>query len=89
MDDQGELAPGKIADIVILDDVETVDVVTVISDGRRVMEDRDVLVNPYKHNYRDFIFDTVEVVSRLRRSKFLLTMPLDLEFEQSNTKKGS
>lgn len=61
LDDRGELASGKNADIITLDDVETVDVGTVITDGRAVVKDRDVLVDPYEYNYRNFVFDTVEI----------------------------
>lgn len=51
LDERGSLSPGSIADIVVLDDLETVAVSTVLSDGEIVVEDGTPLVEPQPHSY--------------------------------------
>ncbi|MFC7197987.1 adenine deaminase C-terminal domain-containing protein [Halospeciosus flavus] len=66
LDDRGSLAPGNVADIVVLEDLrtddgdfETVDVSTVVTDGEVVLDTHDLTVSPRVHEYPDEVYGTV------------------------------
>jgi adenine deaminase len=61
LDGRGTLAPGSVADIVVLDDVETVAVDTVVAGGEVVVRDGEPLVEPRSHSYPDYFYDAVDV----------------------------
>ncbi|SNZ05755.1 adenine deaminase [Natronoarchaeum philippinense] len=61
LDDRGSLAPGNAADILIVDDLETVNVTTVVSDGEVVVHNNEVRVAPRSHQYPDRFYDAVDV----------------------------
>jgi len=58
---RGTLAPGSVADLVVLDDVETVAVDTVVAGGEAVVRDGEPLVEPRSHSYPDYFYDAVDV----------------------------
>jgi len=59
LDGKGTLAPGSDADIVVLEDVEDVDVATVVADGDVVVHNHDLRVGPRPHEYPAELADTV------------------------------
>lgn len=61
LDDVGSLSPGSHADVVVLEDLETVTVDTVISSGEVVVEDGAPLVEPRTHEYPDWLYESVNV----------------------------
>jgi len=61
LDDLGSLAPGKIADAVIIDDLETVNVTTVVSGGEVVVHNHETKVAPRTHRYPEAFYDAVDV----------------------------
>ncbi|WP_435095149.1 adenine deaminase C-terminal domain-containing protein [Halarchaeum sp. P4] len=60
LDRKGTLAPGSDADVVVLEDLETVDVATVVADGEVVVHNHDVQVGPRPHDYPEEFYDAVE-----------------------------
>jgi adenine deaminase len=63
LDDRGSLAPGNAADVLIVDDLEYVNVRTVISGGQIVVHNHDVRVAPRSHEYPDRLYDAVDVTT--------------------------
>ncbi len=67
--DRGAVAPGYIADLVLLDSLETCNVINVWKKGKKVVENRELLGAPFKreHNYPQssevFHIPTVEDIS--------------------------
>lgn len=59
--DRGTLAPGQIADVVVLSDLASVTVETVIAGGRPVVHDGEPVVGPRPASYPDELYDTVDV----------------------------
>lgn len=59
LDDRGSLAPGDVADLVVLSDLESVAVRDVIVGGEVVVRDGEALVGPREHAYPDEVSDTV------------------------------
>jgi adenine deaminase len=68
-DDLGSIAPGKVADIVLVDDLAEFTVTTVIADGRVIARDGRYVAELRAPAYPDYFFNTV----RLARA----TMPED------------
>ncbi len=63
LDDRGSLAPGNVADVVIVDDLEAMNVTTVLSGGEVVVRNEEILVAPRSHEYPEFVYDTIDVES--------------------------
>ncbi|WP_080508378.1 adenine deaminase C-terminal domain-containing protein (plasmid) [Haloarcula sp. NS06] len=61
LDGRGSLTPGHIADIVLLDDLETVEVDTVVSGGDVVVRDGEPRVEPRPHEYPESFCNSVNV----------------------------
>lgn len=53
LDDRGSIAPGNVADVVIVEDLETMDVRTVLSGGELVVRNGSATVAPRTHSYPD------------------------------------
>ncbi|MFB6172776.1 MAG: adenine deaminase C-terminal domain-containing protein [Haloarculaceae archaeon] len=58
--DRGSLAPGNVADVVVLSDRESVTVETVLAGGEVVVRDGDSLVGPRPHDYPDFFHGSLD-----------------------------
>ncbi len=63
LDDRGSLAPGAVADVVIVDDLAAMNVTTVLSGGEVVVEKGEHRVAPRSHEYPAFVYDTIDVES--------------------------
>jgi adenine deaminase len=61
LDDRGSIAPGKIADLVLVDDLDEMNVTTVLSDGQVVVQHSESLVAPRTTGYPDELYDAVHV----------------------------
>ncbi|WP_458187601.1 adenine deaminase C-terminal domain-containing protein [Haladaptatus sp. NG-WS-4] len=57
----GTLAPGSIADVVIINDLETVNVTTVVSGGEIVYNNHETTVAPRSYEYPEHFYDSVNV----------------------------
>ncbi|MFC7114461.1 adenine deaminase C-terminal domain-containing protein [Natronoarchaeum sp. GCM10025703] len=63
LDERGSLAPGNVADVVIVDDLEAMNVTTVLSGGEVVVRNEEIRVAPRSHEYPAFVYDTIDVES--------------------------
>lgn len=63
LSDQGSIAPGNLANIVILDDIADVDVTTVVADGERVVVDGEATecAVPRRATYPDWLYEPLDV----------------------------
>ncbi|MDS0474825.1 adenine deaminase C-terminal domain-containing protein [Natrinema sp. 1APR25-10V2] len=71
--DRGVVAPGAAADLLVVDDLETMGVETVVSDGALVVADGEPTVDARTDPYPDYVYDTVSVA--IDRDRF--TAPLE------------
>ena len=60
-EERGSLAPGNVADLVVLSDLESVAVRDVIVEGEIVVRDGEALVGPREHTYPDEVCEPVSV----------------------------
>ena len=68
--DLGSIAPGKCADIIILDDLKEVEPSMVITDGQIIVEDNELSVQFPTFTYPESIKSSVHVGRRLQPSDF-------------------
>jgi adenine deaminase len=59
--DRGAVAPGNVADLLVLDDLESVTVGAVVADGDIVVRNGEATVGPRERDYPDEYYDTVSV----------------------------
>ncbi len=71
--DRGLVAPGAAADLLVVDDLETMGVETVVSDGALVVADGEPTVDTRTDPYPEYVYDTVSVA--IDRDRF--TAPLE------------
>ncbi|MHA1971829.1 MAG: adenine deaminase [Candidatus Hodarchaeales archaeon] len=64
----GSINPGKIADIIILEDIETFKVNSVIYEGRLVLEQNNVLFDFPAQEFPEWAIDTVKVKNSIKPS---------------------
>lgn len=60
-EDRGTLAPGSVADVVLLDDLDTVAVDTVLAEGEVVVRGGETLVEPQSSDYPDHVLDAINL----------------------------
>ncbi len=68
--DLGSIGPGKIADILLVDDLPKFLIATVIADGNIIVEDGRFLPKLESTKYPDFMYDTVKLERELRPEDF-------------------
>jgi len=71
-DDIGGIAPGKYADIAVIPDLKTVKAEYVISNGRVVSQNGQVLVPPRKHRYPRSLLNTVNLDREFTAADFVI-----------------
>ncbi|SEV85414.1 adenine deaminase C-terminal domain-containing protein [Natrinema salifodinae] len=59
--DRGVVAPGAVADLLVVDDLETMAVETVLAEGEIAVADGEPVVEPRTDPYPDYVYDTVSV----------------------------
>jgi len=73
-DDIGGIAPGKYADIAIIPNLKTVKAEYVISNGRVVSQNGQVLVPPRKHHYPRWLRDTIHLARDFTADDFAIPL---------------
>ncbi len=59
--DRGSIAPGNVADLLVLDDLESVTVGSVVGDGEVVVRNGEAAVGPREHDYSAEFYDSVDI----------------------------
>ncbi|SER91118.1 Adenine deaminase [Gracilibacillus ureilyticus] len=73
----GSITPGKIADIILLEDLEKVEAKTVITNGEVVVHNKKIVIHMPKYNYPQFALETVKLKRPLTAGDFLFTTSVD------------
>jgi adenine deaminase len=68
----GGIAPGRYADIVIIPDLRTIQAEYVISNGRVVAKNGQLLVQPRKHRYPESMLTTVNLPRDFKADDFII-----------------
>jgi adenine deaminase len=71
-DDIGGIAPGKYADIAIIPDLKTIQAEYVISNGRIIAQNGQVLIPPRQHRYPQSVLNTVQLARDFTASDFAI-----------------
>ncbi|KAB8137643.1 adenine deaminase [Gracilibacillus oryzae] len=73
----GSITPGKIADIIVLNDLEKVEAETVISNGKIVVHNSELVIHIPEYTYPQFALETVKIKCPLIAEDFLYTTSVD------------
>lgn len=73
--DLGSIAPGKIADILLLDDLEKIETQTVIVDGQIVARDGQMRISLLTPKYPSYAKFSIHLKRRLRQEDFRIMAP--------------
>jgi adenine deaminase len=76
----GGIAPGKYADIVILPDLQHIDAEYVISNGQVVAHRRELLVQPRKHPFPEWAYNSIRLAKKFTPEDFMIKVPGDVDF---------
>ena len=71
-DDYGSVSPRKVADIMILDQLDTMEPTMVIADGKIVAQDGRLVIDLPTYEYPDHIKDSVHVKRAIKPSDFIV-----------------
>jgi adenine deaminase len=69
----GGIAPGRFADIVMIPDVATIKPELVISNGRIVSQQGEINVEPRRHSYPKYAFESLRIDRKFSASDFSIT----------------
>ena len=73
--EMGSIAPGKIADIIILDDLSSFKISMVIANGQLVVKESKLLIELKSPEYPKFLYDTVKLQRILEPKDFEIKAP--------------
>jgi adenine deaminase len=73
----GGIAPGKLADMVIIPDPKTIKAELVISNGKIIAKDGSPVVSPRKHDFSSASLNSVRLPRPLKHSDFIIPAPDD------------
>lgn len=68
----GGIAPGKFADIVIIPDLETIKPEYVISNGRVIVDNGQLIVSPRKYNYPESMQNSIRLPGTFEADDFII-----------------
>lgn len=71
----GAVAPGRLADLVLLPDLTTIEPELVISNGKVVAEKGQLMVAPRSHRYASASYETIRLPRKLKADDFALQTP--------------
>lgn len=86
----GGVAPGRLADLVVIPNLETIEAQYVISNGRLIARQGRLLVEPRRHEYSETSMKAVQLDSGIRPSAFKIEIPasslhIDESMEQTDS----
>ncbi|MFC1968352.1 adenine deaminase C-terminal domain-containing protein [Chloroflexota bacterium] len=70
----GGIAPGKYADIVVIPDIGTIRAEYVVSNGRVIARDGNLLVRPRRHNFPGWFLRNINLPGKLEAADFAVTV---------------
>jgi adenine deaminase len=73
----GAVAPGRLADLVLLPDLTTIKPELVISNGKVVAQEGQLTVAPRPHRFTSASYETVRLPHKLKADDFVLHLPTD------------
>ncbi|MEN8247036.1 MAG: adenine deaminase C-terminal domain-containing protein [Thermodesulfobacteriota bacterium] len=73
----GGIAPGRLADMVVIPDIETIKAETVISNGIVIAENGNVCVPPRTHSWSQSILNSVHMPEPAQPSDFGVSAPIE------------
>ncbi|MGD9369263.1 MAG: adenine deaminase C-terminal domain-containing protein [Desulfobacteraceae bacterium] len=71
----GAVAPGRLADLLLLPDLTTIEPDLVISNGKVVAEKGQLMVAPRPHRYASASYETIRLPRKLNADDFALQLP--------------
>jgi adenine deaminase len=73
----GAVAPGRLADLVLLPDLTTIEPELVISNGKVVAKKGKLMVAPRPHQFASASYETIRLPRKLKADDFALRLPTD------------
>jgi adenine deaminase len=70
----GGIAPGKFADLVIISDIKTIQPENVISNGRMIVQNGELVVAPRRHRYSDKSLHSIYLKENVSASDFVISV---------------
>ena len=68
----GGIAPGRYADLVIIPDVRTIEAKVVVSGGKIIAKNGELLVSPRRHDFSEQSLNSVRLPRQMRPSDFII-----------------
>jgi adenine deaminase len=75
----GGIAPGRYADLVIIPDIATIEARMVISNGRLIAENGNLLISPRKHKFAKKSLNTIKLPREIEPADFMIPAPADAQ----------
>jgi adenine deaminase len=73
----GAVAPGRLADLVLLPDLATIEPELVISNGKVVAKNGQLVAAPRPHRFSSASYETIRLPAKLKADDFALQLPAD------------
>jgi adenine deaminase len=71
----GGIAPGRFADLVVIPDIATIEARVVISSGRVVAKNGNLLISPRKHQFSQKSLNSIKLPREIKASDFVIRAP--------------
>ncbi len=75
----GGIAPGHYADLAIIPDIDRIDAEVVISNGRIIVQNGNILIPPRKHSFSKESLNMIKLPRDLEPSDFIIRAPANTE----------
>lgn len=75
----GGIAPGHYADLAIIPDIDRIDAEVVISNGRIIVQNGNILIPPRKHSFSKESLNMIKLPRDLELSDFIIRAPANTE----------
>jgi adenine deaminase len=76
----GGIAPGRLADLVIIPDITTIAAQVVVSNGRIIARNGNLLVAPRSHSFSADSLNSVKLPRKMTSEDFVIRAPVNLEY---------